>query len=680
MEKSAIFEELGARYPLALPSGFVLHDKYTMGRVLGVGGFGITYLGWDDKLNIPVAMKEFLPSGSAARGADAKTLHPNSPQEFRFGMDRFLQEAQTLAQLNHYNIVRVRDFFEENGTAYFVMDFYDGKTLDEYMKEQGGKLPESTVSNIFIPILDGLREAHYKNILHRDIKPANIYLARLESGGVRPILLDFGAARFAIGSRSKSISMIVTPGYAPYEQYQTRGEQGTWTDVYGVAATMYHAITGIVPPPAPDRMVDDDIVPPSQFGASQKFNNILMNALALRPANRVQDAAALQDLLLGENAPPFAEGRASNLNMGAVNPLNAGGSATRRISESLPPSALPVVPPPQTSGAQQQAWGQTSGAQQQAWNQPSGATSGVASDVPVQKSNGWIWGVLAVIAVVVSGAAYLVMNPSNGLLKGLMGGGNAVQSYQSYVREGDSLYVLQKYDEALHSYQSALEQDSSSTVVKERKKDLEKYVDWMAQGNAKHADNWYAKAIEYFKKAKGVIPEAREPDQKINASQSRMAEVIAQAKNFPEQYVSALNSGDPSQLYNFYNDTVDYLGKGTKSRQDVKTDIEQAVAKYSEYHYDINSPVGVEASANEPQRYKVFYDMTFSGTGATTGNAINFIVQQRFTLWWKGDHFVITYERGKVLEKKTTPSDHSIFDSLQLDTTNVEKPSKRFDF
>ena len=176
----------------------MLNGQFIVGRVLGKpGGVGITYLGFDRHLQATVALKEYLPRDLAVRATDGSTILPHSTEEgtlFRYGLEQFLTEARTLAQLNHPNIVRVRQFFEANGSAYLVMDYYQGLSLAEYLERQpNGRLAEQQAIALMQPILDGLRAVHAKGFLHRDIKPQNIYLARTDSGGVNPI--RFSASR-----------------------------------------------------------------------------------------------------------------------------------------------------------------------------------------------------------------------------------------------------------------------------------------------------------------------------------------------------------------------------------------------------------------------------------------------------------------------------------------------------
>lgn len=297
------YNESFKRGPLVLPHRALLHQgQYLIGRVLGkLGGFGITYLALDTHLETRVAIKEYLPRDLAGRDGGKATISAHSVEDgefFRYGLTQFLQEARTLAQFDHANIVRVRNFFEENGTGYLVMDYYDGITLADYLAQQPqGRLPEKTAVGILMPILDALREVHAKNFLHRDIKPQNIYLTT----GSRPILLDFGAARQAMSERSRSLSVVLSEGYAPYEQYHRRGEQGPWTDIYACAAVLYHAVAGEAPPPAAERVHKDEL--DIAVGVSKSLANALRHGLAPDHHNRPQRMTEFQALLLGDSQP-----------------------------------------------------------------------------------------------------------------------------------------------------------------------------------------------------------------------------------------------------------------------------------------------------------------------------------------------------------------------------------------
>ena len=295
------YDEAERRTPLVLPYRTVLNGQFVVGKVLGKpGGFGITYLGWDINLATPVAVKEYLPRDYAGRDADHASVMAHSREDaslFRFGLEQFLQEARTLARFDHPNVVRTRSFFEQNGTAYLVMDYLQGVNLSEYLTVRGGRLSEQQAGEIMLPILDGLQEVHAKGFLHRDIKPQNIYVSSMG----RPILLDFGAARQAMGERSRSLSVVLTPGFSPYEQYHRRGEQGPWTDIYALAATYYYLLTGHAPPDAPERVATDELIPLHNLvpEVSPGLNAAIMQALSLEAGERPQDVFMFRDLVLG---------------------------------------------------------------------------------------------------------------------------------------------------------------------------------------------------------------------------------------------------------------------------------------------------------------------------------------------------------------------------------------------
>ena len=233
----------------ALPTGYELNG-YRLLDVLGIGGFGVTYRAEHVTLGHRVAIKEYLPNEFAVR--EGSTVFPKSEsdeEDFHWGLARFLNEATTLAKFAHRNLVRVRDYFEANQTAYIVMDYEEGESLDRLLAEHG-TLNESQLRRILLPIVEGLREVHQAGFLHRDIKPSNIFVRRSDES---PVLLDFGAARQALGRKSKSLTAVASAGYSPPEQYESEGEQGPWTDIYALSALCYRAITGNAPVEAPRR-------------------------------------------------------------------------------------------------------------------------------------------------------------------------------------------------------------------------------------------------------------------------------------------------------------------------------------------------------------------------------------------------------------------------------------------
>ena len=272
-------------------------QEYQVDRVLGAGGFGLTYLGWDTALEKPVAVKEYLPNDLAVRETNHSVAAKSRDDEdnFRWGLTRFLDEARTLARFKHPNIVPVHRCFEAHGTAYIVMEFVEGETFGAYLKRTG-KPKESFLRAILLALLDGLAEVHRAGFMHRDIKPGNILL---NAKGV-PVLVDFGSARQEIGGRSRSITSVVTPGYAPIEQYSSRGNQGPWTDIYALGAVAYRAITGESPPDATERVRKDPMTPATD-AARGKYSAKLLAAvdwaLAVDEDKRPQDVDAWRGAL-----------------------------------------------------------------------------------------------------------------------------------------------------------------------------------------------------------------------------------------------------------------------------------------------------------------------------------------------------------------------------------------------
>ena len=294
---------------LALPMGTVLHGRYLTGRVLGVGGFGITYLSWDLVLEIKVAVKEYLPSGLATRHADRYqvVLTGRRREDYENGMERFLEEARILARLQGTpNIVSVQDHFRENSTAYFVMEYVDGMSLKAYLASQGGRIPCGQALTILQPIMEALTRVHALGLTHRDISPDNVSIT---SGGESK-LLDFGAARFSSGGET-SVSVILKHGFAPEEQYSSHGSQGPWTDVYAMGATLYRCITGELPPDSIARAHSDTLKKPSELGVSlpEGVEAAILKAMAVKAENRYPSMEAFLQALRGADAagpPPKA--------------------------------------------------------------------------------------------------------------------------------------------------------------------------------------------------------------------------------------------------------------------------------------------------------------------------------------------------------------------------------------
>lgn len=291
---------------IALKSGTELVGDFRISRVLGAGGFGITYLADELALGRAVTIKEYFPADFAVRTdtLEAVPRSENCAGDYTWGLDRFIEEAQTLARFNHPNIVRVYRYFRANQTAYMVLHFEEGHNLKGWLKSLGRAPRQKELDKIVTPLLLALEEIHKADFLHRDIAPDNIMIRK--DGA--PVLIDFGSARGEIAAHSKTVSALVKPGYSPYEQYAETGKrQGPWTDIYALGATLYHAVTGKRPPDAPSRMVKDDLVPAREaaIGAYRAgFLKAIDKALALKIEDRPQTIAAWRGELLAPDPKP----------------------------------------------------------------------------------------------------------------------------------------------------------------------------------------------------------------------------------------------------------------------------------------------------------------------------------------------------------------------------------------
>lgn len=282
-----------------LPPGHRL-EEYVIDKVLGSGGFGITYLARDAHLDRSVAIKEYYPFHLARRGRDQHVSpHTGAAEklsEYNWGLDRFVDEARALARFEHPNVVRVVRYMQRQGTAYIVMEFVPGQPLSALA---GPRIPpEADLRALLLALLDGLATVHATGLLHRDIKPANI-IVRPDA---TPVFIDFGAARQAIGSRSQPLSTILTPGYAPMEQYYSRGNQGPWTDIYAMAAVMHTCLMGEPPAEAPERPGlngTDRLALRARGRASDDFLKALDWALSPNERDRPQNVADWRKVLVG---------------------------------------------------------------------------------------------------------------------------------------------------------------------------------------------------------------------------------------------------------------------------------------------------------------------------------------------------------------------------------------------
>lgn len=300
---------------MGLPPGTVLAGRFIIGKVLGQGGFGITYLAKDYRTGTKVALKEFFPEAMVTR-SDSLTVSfftGDRKENFDYGKECFLDEAKTLAQfIGNENIVRVYSYFEENETAYFTMEYIEGESLQDYIHSKGGRISFDDAKRILFPIMDAMAIVHSKGIIHRDISPDNIYIC--QDNTVK--LLDFGAARYSLGDRSRSLDVVLKHGYAPKEQYTRHGRQGPFTDIYSLAATFYKLITGRTPPDSIDRLEEDNIVLPSNLGSDipDYAEDALMIGLSVNPSDRFRSMSEFRQALQGQQTAPQSAPPAVSMN------------------------------------------------------------------------------------------------------------------------------------------------------------------------------------------------------------------------------------------------------------------------------------------------------------------------------------------------------------------------------
>lgn len=293
----------------ALTPGVILHGRYMIGRTLGNGGFGMTYMALDLSAQRRVAVKEFMPRAFAYRDPGESRVHRQSPMDFEACMQKFEAEAQTLNGLRTLdNIVHIESLFQENDTAYYIMEYLQGQDLLHLLADKGGRMSLIATVKLVMPLFDTLRRIHDVKILHRDISPDNIYIC--DDGNVK--LIDFGAARADMYATTVTRNVSLKPGYAALEQYTIGSGQGPWTDVYGLACTIYRCITGTIPPEANTRKPVDRLVPPSKFCVmSHGQENVLLKGLRVNAEDRWQTVTEFGNALLKEiddlPSPPTPE-------------------------------------------------------------------------------------------------------------------------------------------------------------------------------------------------------------------------------------------------------------------------------------------------------------------------------------------------------------------------------------
>ena len=335
-----------------LPVGTMLAGRYAVGQVLGKGGFGITYKAYDTVAGKVVAIKEYYPNGIVYRetGTTGVTVSDAVHTEnFQTGAGKFYEEAKTVSRFNgNPNIVGVYEFFYENNTVYYVMEFLEGMDLKRFIKANGGKLCQEKALYVAEVMTEALTITHSLNVLHRDISPDNIFV--LNTGEIK--LIDFGAARQVLAEQSKSLSVILKQGFAPLEQYQRRGKQGAWTDIYALGATLYYVLTGTVMDDATERIEQENIGDAEQYGVNPEFWKIIEKCVAVRPENRYQSVLELKRALDGLALTPqplIAQQRNQDIPLTVMGDFAAAGigAAAEKTAAGSIPGTVAVTQTPQ---------------------------------------------------------------------------------------------------------------------------------------------------------------------------------------------------------------------------------------------------------------------------------------------------------------------------------------------
>ncbi|MCM1578464.1 MAG: serine/threonine protein kinase, partial [Ruminococcus sp.] len=288
--------------PLALPIGAKLNDKILIGRVIGKGGFGITYLGYDMRMERIICVKEYYPNGIAYRATGRTEISVNDPKSkeaFDSGAEKFYAEAQMVAQFNgNPNIVSVYDYFKANNTVYLIMEFIKGVTLKNYIKKHG-RLTDGQALFVMDKIAAALSITHSAGVLHRDISPDNIMIC----GDGKVKLIDFGAARQIMAESSSNLTVVMKPGYTPIEQYTKKGRQGAWTDIYSLGVSVYYALTEIIIDDPYARMDSDEEMEENSRGINSDLWAILKKCTMINSADRYGSAIDLRKALKSVTAP-----------------------------------------------------------------------------------------------------------------------------------------------------------------------------------------------------------------------------------------------------------------------------------------------------------------------------------------------------------------------------------------
>ncbi|MGE3914844.1 MAG: WD40 repeat domain-containing serine/threonine protein kinase [Hyphomicrobiaceae bacterium] len=357
-------------YQQSLPKGTVLNGIYEIDRLLGTGGFANTYLAKDLSLHRSVALKEYFPSDLVLRREDmtvmVRTVTDESRKQYEWARERFVQEAITARKFNrNASIVRVYRAFEAFGTAYIVLEYVDGLNFDQWLRARTDRPSQAELDNLCMPMLDALELMHNESVLHRDVKPSNIML---RAGTDLPVLIDFGAAKYAVGEVTRTTHAIVSHGYSPQESYvSSSAQQGPWTDVYGFAATLYRALAGRDPTAAAERALEDQMLPASELpGIAGNYRPSFLEAIEwgmeVRPTDRPASVSEWRPHLLGTTTSPIPPPRETTGRPGRTGPPSGRAPQTGGVAgpPASTPHSTPKPPPPTAAPAAVSAQAQAS--------------------------------------------------------------------------------------------------------------------------------------------------------------------------------------------------------------------------------------------------------------------------------------------------------------------------------
>ena len=487
--------------------GTVLNGKYTVGYALGEGGFGVTYIGLDNSLQIKVAIKEFFPKGIVGRNSavssDVSCLNASeSDKLFAAEKAKVINEARILAKFSkERGIVNVREYFEANNTAYIVMEYLEGETLEEYLAHSG-PLSADQAFAFLLPVMKVLGKLHKEDVVHRDVSPDNLMF-----DGDQIKLLDFGAAREVLYSTSKSFSVILKHGYAPEEQYRRKGRQGAWTDVYSLCATLYYCITNVIPDTALDRMHEDDLKRPSDLGISitEQQENALLRGLSVLPEDRLQTVADFISAWNGEFVT-------------MPNPQRETVAAYDKNESSTADKDKKTT----TSGSETIYGGQAGNVsvdseERNVYPDRNRTDTNEAISTPKAKRKGWLFALIGILAaVVVVGVLIFAL---------LLGGNNkdnstdntgttgttpsdtqtqastteTVDKYKKHLDRSDELLAEKKYDEAIAELETAEQLYGAHFNITAKKKEIKKEKG-LNDLDTLEAEEKYKEGIEYIDK------------------------------------------------------------------------------------------------------------------------------------------------------------------------------------